>query len=74
MLIVGIKPCFGQNLRRIRLQKRISQKSLSAAIGVSVYSIRGWEWGTLTPQIDDDILRRLCATLEISAERLFSDT
>jgi len=73
MIILGIKPCFGQNLRRIRLQKRISQKSLSAAIGVSVYSIRGWEWGTLTPQIDDDILRRLCSALETSAECLLAE-
>ena len=73
MIIEGINPCLGQNLRRIRLQKRISQKSLSAAIGVSVYSIRGWERGTLIPQIDDDILRRLCRTLEISAEALFME-
>ena len=72
MRIVGINPCFGQNLRRIRLQKRISQKALSAAIGVSVYSIRGWEWGTLIPEIDDDILRRLCQTLQIPAEALFA--
>ena len=73
MIIFGIKPCFGKNLRRIRLQKQLSQKALSAAIGVSVYSIRGWEWGTLVPQIDDDILRRLCRTLDVPAEELFSE-
>ena len=73
MIISGINPCFGQNLRQLRLQRRLSQKALSAAVGVSVYSIRGWEQGRLTPQIDDDILRRLCCSLTTTPEALFAE-
>ena len=42
---------FSQNLRRLRLQKHLTQEQLSNMLGVSVQSISRWECGNTLPDV-----------------------
>ena len=72
MVIFGNQPDFGWNLRRYRQRKRISQKTLSSVVGISVYSIRGWEQGILQPRMDPEMLKGLCDALGVTPDALFA--
>ena len=70
MIIIINKSIFSSRLRLLRKKYYLSQKALAALIGVSVYSLRGWESGALEPQLHPQTLRRLCQVLDTTAEWL----
>ena len=61
---------FGEKLRELRKKNQVTQKALAAQIGVSVYSIRGWETGRVEPQLHPQTLQQLCQTLHTTPEQL----
>ncbi len=70
MLIIINKTIFSHQLQVLRKKYYLSQKALAALIGVSVYSLRGWELGTLEPQLHPQTLHRLCQVLDTTPEHL----
>ena len=70
MLILFNSTIFGGKLRDLRKKHHVSQKALATQIGVSVYSIRGWESGTVEPMLSYDVLNRLCQVLDTTSEQL----
>ena len=43
--------CFSRNLRRLRLEKNLTQEQLASTLGVSVQSVSRWECGNTLPDI-----------------------
>lgn len=58
---------FGEELRRLRKEKGLSQKSLADAAGVSQTFIAALETGT-RPGLGADVLFRLCHVLGVPCE------
>lgn len=56
-------------LRRIRLERRISQRAIAAALGVTFQAVSRWETGTAAPATDN--LPVLAHTLSCSIDDLF---
>ena len=71
MIIIANRRTFGGQLQQVRKKYYLSQKALAALIGVSVYSVRGWESGTLEPQLHEQTMRRLCQIFNTTPEQLF---
>ena len=74
MIIILNSEIFSQKLRDLRKKNHVTQKVLAAQIGVSVYSIRGWESGRLEPQLHPETLHRLCQALRTTPEQLSGGT
>lgn len=72
MIIIINRASFSRQLQKLRKKYYLSQKALAALIGVSVYSLRGWESGTLEPMLSHDALNRLCQVLDTTPEQLTS--
>ena len=70
MIIIINKAIFSRRLQLLRKKYYLSQKALAALIGVSVYSLRGWESGALEPQLHPQTMRRLCQVLDTTPEQL----
>lgn len=54
----------GENIKRIRKEKGITQKQLASASGLSVTSIQYYECGKFKPKIEQ--VERLAAALEVT--------
>jgi putative transcriptional regulator len=65
--LIGMRLC--NRLREIRLQKNLTQASLSAAVGVTRQTIIAIEKGKFGPSVRLALL--LASTLDIPVERLF---
>lgn len=76
---------FSNNLRRLRLDKRLTQEQLANTLGVSVQSVSRWECGNTLPDVMllpeiarlygvtvDDLYRPEAAAYSNYANRLFS--
>lgn len=50
---------FGNNLRKIRKSKRLSQEDIADALGISRQAVAKWENGSAYPDIDNLILLTL---------------
>lgn len=59
---------FGDRLRALRLQKRLSQGELAARIPTDQKRVSVWENGHSMPELLS--IRRLCQVLEVSADEL----
>lgn len=59
---------FSERLRELRLDKKLSAKSLGLKIGVSDSTIIRWENGTMLPTIDN--LYNICKFFGVSADYL----
>lgn len=59
---------FGEKLRELRIDKKLSAKGLGLKIGVSDSTIIRWENGTMLPTIDN--LFNLCKFFGVSADYL----
>lgn len=59
---------FGQRLRRLRKNKGLTQEELAFKVEVSVMTIRRWEWGNSTPQIEE--VRKLAEALGVPQSEL----
>lgn len=59
---------FGQNLKRIRKGKKLTQEQLAKSIGVNVYTIKMWENDHFEPNTRN--LQAVCQVLGCRAEDL----
>jgi transcriptional regulator with XRE-family HTH domain len=71
VLLKTANSSFGEKLRRVREQKRLTLKELSQRAGVSESLISQIETGRVSPSIDT--LLSLAGCLEVDLEYLFSD-
>ena len=57
---------FCQNLKRLRLGKKLTQEQAAEALGVSAQSISRWECGTTLPDVTalPEIARLYCVTID----------
>lgn len=58
----------GENIKRIRLQRGLTQKELSQLVGIAESAIRGYELGIRTPKIDK--LQKIAYALGVNVETL----
>ena len=61
-----MKNVFSNNLKRLRLQKRLTQEQAAETLGVSAQSISRWECNTTCPDIMllPEIARLYCVTVD----------
>ena len=59
---------FGENLKRLRLEKNLTQEKLADFLGVSFQSISKWERGDTYPDIT--ILPEIASFFKVSIEEL----
>lgn len=59
---------FGEILKRLRQEKRLSQQELADLIGVHVRQISKYEMGTSLPTLER--IRRMAEVLDVSADEL----
>lgn len=59
---------FGQNLRKYRKNKGMTQRELAEKIGVAVLAVKQWEGDKYEPTARN--LKLLCQTLDVSAQIL----
>lgn len=59
---------FGEILKRLRQEKKLSQQELADLIGVHVRQISKYEMGTSLPTLER--IRRMAETLDVSADEL----
>ena len=62
----------GQNIRKYRLERGLSQATLAAAVGTTQQQLGVWENGHRYPNYTS--LCALCAALGVSANDLFGET
>lgn len=60
----------GENIRRARTERGMTQSALAEALGVSDRAVSRWERGTSSPDVT--LLAQLALVLEISADALLS--
>lgn len=66
---MGIAKVFGENLRKLRLAKGLTQAELADAIDVKAPTVTTWEIGTRWPGLDN--ISALAKILEIEEFELF---
>lgn len=69
MEIIWSGPQLGQRIRYLRLKRKLSQKALAKAAGVSVYRIRFLESGKIR-EADALVFSALCQALDVEMEVL----
>lgn len=60
----------GDNIKRIRLQRGLTQRELASLVGIAESAIRGYELGIRTPKIDK--LQKISYALHINVETLIN--
>ena len=60
-------------LKRLRLQKGLTQAELARRIGVSDRAVRGWEKGEYPPMLTIPQIRALCRELGVTFDELPDD-
>ncbi len=69
MIIVVNSDQFGKNLNAMRRKRKMTQKALAQACGISVYRIRYLEWGRIR-DVEDFLMEDICAALDCTREEL----
>lgn len=59
---------FGEILKRLRLERNLSQQELAGLVGVHVRQVSKYEMGTSLPTLDR--IRRMAEVLDVSADEL----
>lgn len=62
---------FGEKIKRARRMKGYTQRDLAALVGAKHNSVSNWETNRNKP--DTDLIRKLCAVLDVSPSFLLSD-
>ena len=65
-----MKESLGSKIKRLRIEKNMTQQELADKLGVTDRAISHWENGRRLP--DYSLLKELCDTLSISINELFS--
>jgi transcriptional regulator with XRE-family HTH domain len=63
-----MKHCFPENLRNLRVEKKISQTALAQHVGVSQQCVSEWEQGNIEPTLSN--LWALADLFEVSIDLL----
>lgn len=66
MLNLGLK--LGENLKKFRLQRELTQEQLADVLGVSAQAVSRWENGTTYPDIT--LLPTIASYFEITLDEL----
>lgn len=66
---ISLRRKFGNNVRRLRRCRGLTQETLAERCELSVDAIRRIEWGTMSPSLST--LGRLAAGLDLSLPTLF---
>lgn len=61
---------FAQRLKELRKKAGMSQEGLAEAIGISVMTVRRWEWGERTPRMDE--IKNLSSIFGLSESELLN--
>lgn len=59
----------GEKIKRLRVERLLSQRGLAAAVGVDVQSVNRWERGRKQPSLRN--LAKLCDALGITPTELW---
>ena len=62
---------FGNRLRACRKKAGLNQEELAERTGVSIMTIRRWEWGERSPRVDE--IKALAKALGVSEADLLND-
>lgn len=62
---------FTERLKRFRKKAGLNQEELAFQIGVSVMTVRRWEWGKYFPRADE--IKKLASALHVSEEELLNE-
>lgn len=62
---------FSDNLKRLRIEKGISQQALAKAAGVSQTAVYHWEKGVRTPKVG--AVARMATILDVPVEEFFTE-
>lgn len=62
---------FGSRLRYFRKRTGLNQEELAERVGLSVMTIRRWEWDERTPRMEE--VKRLAQALNVQEDELFND-
>ncbi len=69
-MVIKMKIYFGENLKRLRTEKRLTQEALAQSLGVSFQTISKWERGDSYPDIT--MLPVIAAIFEITVDELLN--
>ena len=58
-------------IKNLRKNKGITQEQLAESVGVSLMTVRRWEWGNTTP--NSSMLKKLAEVLDTTPENLLDD-
>lgn len=61
---------FSKRLRKLRKKAGLNQDELGGLIDVSVMTVRRWEWGEITPRMEE--IKRLAAALHVTEAELLN--
>ena len=67
-----MKENIGENIRKVRVGKNISQQDLAKALNVDRSTVSGWETGKRSP--DTNMIVRLSAVLDVPVQSLMAQT
>lgn len=60
---------FGENIRKYRLLKKLSQQKLGESLGFSARTVSDWECNNTEPNIET--IKKLVKVLDITFDELF---
>ena len=63
---------FGKRLRAFRKKSGLNQEELAERTGVSIMTVRRWEWGERSPRVED--VKALAKALGVSETDLLHDS
>ncbi len=63
----------GHNLTVLRRKYKLSQTALAKLVGISVYTLRGWESGNIPTVFSLKTLHRICAVFDTTVELLLNE-
>ena len=61
---------FRKNLKAARKKKGLTQEELAHRLGISIMTIRRWEWGGVIPRVDE--VKRLAEVLGVTEQDLLN--
>lgn len=64
---------FGEKVKQLRKEKKLTQTELAEAIGVTLRTVQNYETKNLFPK-NQDVVNKLCRVLETSPDYLISDS
>ena len=69
--VMALRQLFARNLKRLRLERGLSQEALADATGIDRTYVSALEREIYSPSLD--MIERLAATLGVSAEALLAE-